>query len=357
MYEAKLKERLQAVEPVSEKAAAEARIRWDSLAKPIDGLGRLEEMIVQIAAIQGTPEVEFGKRTVVVVCADHGVTCEGITQTGREVTASVAQAIAGGTSTINCLARSAGADVMAADFGMDLDRSPAGILDCRVRRMTGNIAEGPAMTREEACRALLHGIELAGQIADNGFRILAAGEMGIGNTTASAAVVSVLCEMDPEQSVGRGAGLDDQGLRRKKDVVRRAVKVNAPNKNDPLDVLSKLGGLDIAGMAGLYLGGALRHMPVVIDGLISSVAALLAVEICPACRDYLLPSHLSREPAAEEVMRRLELNPVLDAGMKLGEGTGAVMLFPLLDAAASLYRSGGVFRDIGVVPYERMGDS
>lgn len=331
-----------------------ARRRWNRVAKPLHSLGLLEDMIVGIAGIQDTPDVRLDRRCALVFCADHGVVAEGVTQTGSDVTARVARSIAAGTSNINLMASAAGADVFAVDMGM---RTPVpGALDRRIAAGTRNMAQGPAMTREQAEAALRRGAELAGEMKGRGYQIIATGEMGIGNTTAAAATACALLGLPPEDCVGRGAGLSDAGLARKREAVRRALAVNRPDPADPVDVLAKVGGFEICGMAGAFLGGREHRVPVVIDGAISAVAALAAARLCPAARDFLLPSHLSREPIARRVMEELQLRPVLHADMALGEGTGAVALLPLLDMALRVYNGGHTFGALDMAPYAPQED-
>lgn len=337
--------------PKPDTAAAEAALRrWNGIAKPVGGLGLLEDAIVQIAALRGTPDVTIEKRAVVVMCADNGVVEEGVTQAEQAVTALVAGNMAQGRASVNCMAAVARADVIPVDIGM---RSPAsGVLDRRIAAGARNIAKGPAMTRAEAQRGIAAGVALVETLCKQGYTILATGEMGIGNTTTASAMASVLCGVPVERAAGRGAGLSDGGLARKTDAIRRAIKLNAPHADDALDVLSKLGGFDIAGLAGIYIGGAMYRIPVLIDGLISAVAALTAARLCPACVDAMLATHVSAEPASESVLFALNKAPLLCARMRLGEGTGAVCALPLLDMALAVYAGMPSFEQIGLAPYE-----
>ncbi len=331
-------------------ASREALRRWNDIAKPVGGLGLLEDAIAQIAALEGTADVMIDKRAVVVLCADNGVVEEGVTQTGQEVTALVAGNMARGMASVSRMAAVARADVLPVDMGM---RSPvSGVLDRRIAPGTRNITKGPAMTREEAARAIAAGIDLVDTLRKQEYDILATGEMGIGNTTTASAMASVLCELPAEITAGRGAGLSDAGLARKTEAIRRAVETNAPDARDALDVLSKLGGLDIAGMAGVFIGGALYRVPVLIDGFISAVAALTAVRLCPACAHAILATHVSAEPASERVLSSLHKAPLLCARMRLGEGTGAVCALPLLDMALAVYAGMPSFAQLGLTPYE-----
>lgn len=336
-----------------EKAAQQAQAHWDGIAKPLNGLGRFEEMVVKIAALTGKPEVRVDKRAVVVLCADNGVVAEGVTQTDATVTATMAGQIRDHRSSVCLMSASAHADVFAVDMGM-LTRVD-GVNGCHIADGTGNIAVGPAMTREDACRAIAYGMDLVKGYAGQGYQLLATGEMGIGNTTTSSAVAAVLLNMPVETVTGRGAGLSDAGLQRKCDAIRRAIEVNQPDLADALDVLAKLGGFDIAGMVGVFLGGALYRVPVLIDGLISSISALIAARLCPNSRCAMLASHTSAEPAAAAILAELGLTAVLHADMKLGEGTGAVCMMPLLDMALSVYHNSAAFTDTGIEQYQPQG--
>lgn len=338
--------------PLPEEAArAACRAHWDAVAKPLGSLGLLEADIQKIAALTGSPDVRLSRRAVLVLCADNGVVREGVTQTDSGVTRQVARSLAAGTSSVCRMAAQAGCAVVPADLGMLEPAGVPGVLDRRVRAGTGNIAQGPAMTRAEAQQAIQAGIGLARMQKAAGVQILATGEMGIGNTTTSAAVAGVLLGLDAGETVGRGAGLSDAGLSRKRAAVRRAVAVNRPDPADPLDVLAKVGGLDIAGLCGVFLGAALERVPALIDGCISAAAALVAARLCPRARAAMLASHLPAEPTGAPLLHALGLQPLLCAGLRLGEGTGAVAALPLLDMALAVYHGAGSFHDVGVAPY------
>lgn len=330
-------------------AQEKAQWKWDHVAKPLHSLGQLEDLIVKIAGMQETADVRIDKRCALVFCADHGVVAEGVTQSGSEVTALVARSIAEGTANINLMASVSGTDVFAVDMGM-LGDAP-GVIERKIARGTQNMAQGPAMTRKQAERALHAGAELVGEMKSKGYQLIATGEMGIGNTTASTAMACALLGFTPEELTGRGAGLSDAGLVRKRSAIERALQINQPDAADPIDVLARLGGFEIAGMAGAFIGGAKYRTPIVIDGVISAVAALTAARVCPEARDFMLPSHMSREPAALRIMDELELKPVIHADMALGEGTGAVALVPLLDMALRVYHGTHTFDDLGMDAY------
>jgi nicotinate-nucleotide--dimethylbenzimidazole phosphoribosyltransferase len=337
--------------PASDVARAQAHARWNAVAKPIGSLGVLEDDVARIAALTGSPNVELGRRAVAVFCADNGVVAEGVSQCGAEVTAAVAAQVARGRSSVCRMASTMQVDAFAIDMGMACPQDVPGLLDRRMGPGTGDIACGPAMTRDQALRAIQAGIELAGSLQAQGYGIVACGEMGIGDTTTASAMACAFFALPVERVVGRGAGLSDAGLARKRDAVRRALAVNVPCADDALDVLYKLGGFEIAGMTGLFIGGALHRIPIVIDGFISAIAAYTAFRLVPACVQAMLASHVSAEPAAALVLERLGLRPVLQAGMYLGEGAGAVCLIPLLDAALALY-SGTTFQEAGIDAYD-----
>ena len=334
-------------------AAEQARKRWDAVAKPLHSLGRLEDLIVQIAGVQDTPDVRIDKRCALVFCGDHGVVKEGVSQSGSEVTALVARSIAEGTGNINLMANAAHTDVFAVDMGM---QNPVpGTIDRRVGSGTANMTECPAMTREQAEQAVQAGINLMGEMKKRGYRIAAIGEMGIGNTTAASAIASVLLDLPTETVTGRGAGLSDAGLERKIAVIQKAIQVNQPNRDNPMDVLCKLGGFEIAGMAGAYLGGYQYHIPTITDGVIPNVAALIAARICREAVSAILPGHVSKEPADQRIMEELGMKPIIHARMALGEGTGGVLLLPLLDMALRVYHGSHTFESLGMEVYTPQG--
>lgn len=332
-------------------AEREAGKRWDSLAKPLGSLGLLEDAIVQIAALTGNADVNLSRRALLVFCADNGVVAQGVTQTDSSVTAAVARALAAGESTACHMARVANCRVIPVDMGiLDFPGAP-GVLDRRVRNGTGDITQGPAMSREECVQAIQTGMELVREQKEAGVSVLAAGEMGIGNTTTSSAVASVLLGLPPAEVTGRGAGLSDAGLARKIAAIERAVSVNRPDPADPVDVLAKVGGLDLAALCGVYLGGEKYRLPVLLDGFISAAAALCAVRLWPECSGALIASHVSAEPAGALLLEALGKKSIITAEMRLGEGSGAVAALPLLDMALAVYSSGHTFAKMGMEPY------
>lgn len=334
---------------LDEKAAAAAVDHWNSVAKPIGSLGTLEKIIVQIAGLQASEQVDISKRCVIAMCADNGVVAQGVSQSGPEVTTLIAGNMHKGISSVCVMAKTAMIDVIPVDVGM-LTPAP-GVRDCHITRSTADMTQGPAMTREQALAAIEVGINMVAEVRERGFGLVVSGEMGIGNTTTSSAVASVLLGREVEEMTGVGAGLSSAGLARKVDAIKRAIEVNRPDADDALDVLAKLGGYDTAGMAGLFIGGALYGIPVLVDGFISAVAALIAKRLCPKCACAIVATHVSGEPAARSVLDALGVEPVISAGMRLGEGCGAVCLVPMLDMALALY-NGTSFDSIGLEAYE-----
>ena len=341
-----LEEAKKQIRPVDQEAVCAAQKRWDSIAKPLHSLGKMEKIVMQIAGITGSADVRLDKRALVAMCADNGVVEEGVTQTGQEVTAIVAENFLKGDTSACVMCRQCGTDVFPVDVGMASDTKVPS--DLKVMMGTRNMTKEPAMTYEEAVQGIEAGIEMVRRLKEQGYRLIATGEMGIGNTTTSSAVASVLLNRSVEEMTGRGAGLSGEGLKRKIDAIKRAVKLNEPDPFDPVDVLAKVGGLDIAGMAGVFMGGAVYRIPVVIDGFISCVAALVAQRISPLTKDYMIASHVSREPAAAMILEALEKEAVLHGEMCLGEGSGAVALFPFIDMGLAVYESMSTFEEIKV---------
>ena len=343
------------IRPLDSDALSEARFRWSKVAKPLGSLGLLEEAITQIAGVTGAARAAVEKKALAVFCADNGVVEEGVTQTGQDVTAVVTANFTRGNTCSCLMARRAGAVVYPVDVGVACDLGNLGevypLLDRKIRPGTANFTKGPAMTRREALIAVLTGMDLVRVLKEDGYGILATGEMGIGNTTTSSAVASVLLGADPAEMTGKGAGLSEDGLKRKIDAIRRGIALNRPDPKDGLDVLAKVGGFDLAGLCGVFLGGAVYRLPVVIDGFISAAAAVAAAAVEDAARDYMLAAHVSAEPAGERLLKWLGKESAIRAGLCLGEGTGALALFPLLDMAADIYREMSTFSDIEIEEY------
>jgi nicotinate-nucleotide--dimethylbenzimidazole phosphoribosyltransferase len=347
----KLDEALSRIQPVSQEAYEACIARFDQVAKPVGSLGKLEGLLARIAAVTGSLDIDIGRKAVAVFCADNGVTKKGVANGGFDVTTAVCGMIGAGKASVNVMAKICGAEVFPVDIGMvDTVR---GLADYKLMRGTNDITEGPAMSRETAEEAVTIGIETVKELKDKGFRLIATGEAGIGNTTTSSAICACLLGCPAGEVTGRGAGLSDEGLKRKIASIEQAIAVNKTNPADPMDVLHKLGGLDIAAMAGLFLGGAAYRVPIVMDGFISGAAALLATRLCADVSGYILPSHESGEPGARHIMEAIGFSPILQAGMRLGEGTGAVALFPLLDMALAVYRDAATYADIQIDQYTR----
>lgn len=342
--------RIKNISGLDVKAMQKSHEHWNSIAKPLNSLGILERYIMQIAGITGNPNVKLNKRCAVIMCADNGVVCEGVTQTGSDVTAIVANAVAEGTSNISRMAQTFNADVIAVDMGIKSDIKNDKVINRKIAYGTKNIARESAMTLQQAEQAISYGIDIVRDLKNKGTDIIVTGEMGIGNTTTSSAVTSVLLGVSPELVTGKGSGLDEVRFKHKIETVRKAIETNSPDRNNPLEVLSKLGGFDIAGMTGLFLGGAVYHVPVIIDGVISAVSALLAYRINPESRDFMLCSHVSKEPAGKMILDEIGLKPIINAELCLGEGTGGILLLPMLDGALSVYNSAHKFENL---PMER----
>ena len=339
MTENELMTLLRTVTPPDEAARAAAHAHWAALAKPLGGLGALETMVEDAAALTGNAAPVFAQRAVLVLCADNGVVAQGVSQTDAARRTSVCR-----------MAAAARCAVVPVDMGI-AGAPVAGAADYRIAPGTRDFTAGPAMTRVQAVQAIAAGLALVRAQKRAGVQLLATGEMGIGNTTTSSAVASVLLGRPVAEMTGRGAGLSDAGLRRKIEVIERGIAVNRPDAADPLGVLAALGGFDIAGLCGVFLGGALEQIPIVMDGFISSVAALCAVRLCPGADKAVFASHVSAEPAARLVLGALHKKPLITADLHLGEGTGAVASLPLWDMALAVYHGCYSFAEGGIAPY------
>jgi nicotinate-nucleotide--dimethylbenzimidazole phosphoribosyltransferase len=328
-----------------------AQARLDSLSKPLGSLGRLEDVVRQLAGITGEFLPRVDKKTVVIMCADNGVEEEGVSSCPRSVTSSVTQNFTRGITCINVFTRHAGADIVVVDIGVDDEISCEGVLNRKIRRGTWNIVKGPAMTREEAIKAMETGISIVKDLKSRGVNLLGTGEMGVGNTTTSSAVAAVLTQCDVNLMVGKGAGLTREAYSHKINVIQKAIEVNSPDPGDAIDVLAKLGGFDIAGMVGCFIGAAACRIPILIDGFISSVAALTAIKIKPEVKNFILPSHGSAEPGSRLVLEAIGFEPMLNLRMRVGEGTGAALAFHLVDAAVAAYTQMGTFQDAEIEQY------
>jgi nicotinate-nucleotide--dimethylbenzimidazole phosphoribosyltransferase len=337
------------IEPLDAAAQYRARLRLDSLTKPRGSLGRLERLAVQIAGITGYERPRFDQRTIYVLAADHGVTVEGVSAYPRSVTAEMVRNFARGGAAINVLARLTRARVVVVDLGVAAHLAPdLPILHRKISFGTRNLAQAPAMSSQEALAAIEVGISLTEPDGLPTPDVVCLGEMGIGNTTAASAIVAALTGLPASTVTGRGTGVDDATFERKVSVIERALALHEPDPNKPLEALASLGGLEIAGLVGLVLGAAMRRIPIVIDGFIATAAVLIAVELCPAVRNYLIAAHRSVEIGHQAALQRLELDPLFALDMRLGEGTGAALALPLLDAALALMSDMATFDEAGI---------
>lgn len=337
-----------AIRPLDADAMRAAEARQLQLTKPPKALGRLETLSIQLAGIQGREQPVIRDKAIAVMAADHGVVAEGVSAFPAEVTPAMVVNMVHGGAAINVIGRHVGARVVVTDLGVNADLSAAGIRHDKVRMGTANMAQGPAMTRDEAVRAVESGIRLVEEEWGKGLDIVCTGEVGIGNTTAASAVIAVLSGEPPARVTGRGTGISSEALAAKVATIEKAIAVNEPDAADPLDVLAKVGGLDIAGMTGVFLGGAARRVPVVMDGFISAAAALAAVRLCHECVDYILPSHVSIEIGHQVVLDELGLVPLFDLQMRLGEGTGAALSMSIIEASARILSEMATFESAGV---------
>ncbi|MDD5284473.1 MAG: nicotinate-nucleotide--dimethylbenzimidazole phosphoribosyltransferase [Desulfuromonadaceae bacterium] len=345
----KIKNTLERIKPVSPDLLQQAQLLLDNKTKPLGSLGRLEEFACRIVGIRGSRQPDISKRVIFTFAADHGVVEEGVSLFPKEVTAQMVFNFLAGGAGINVLARHAGAEVRVVDVGVDYDfADTAGLIRKKVARGTRNFAKGPAMTREEMQAALFVGIELADKCHAEGVGLVGTGEMGIGNTTPSSAIIAAISGKKVSEVTHRGTGIGDAALLNKVRVIELGLAVNNPDPKDPLDVLSKVGGFEIAAIAGLVLGCAANSIPVVIDGFISTAGALIASELHPNVRDYIFAAHQSVEIGHSFMLERIGVEPILDLKLRLGEGTGAALAMTLIDAGVKLLKEMATFEQAGV---------
>ena len=349
-----LAEIIKGIQPVEQEWIQKARQRTAQLVMPTRALGRLHEISERLCGIRQTLEPAINRKAILVMAGDHGVVEEGVSAYPQEVTPAMVRTFLAGGAGINAISRQVGADVWVVDMGIIPDLDPGGLKGAerllveKVGNGTANFARGPAMSRQEAEKALLIGFEQASKRIEQGADILGTGDMGIGNTTPAAAIGTVLTGASLAKMVGRGTGVDDAGLRRKREVVRRGIAINNPDPEDGLDVLAKVGGFEIGGIAGAILAGAFQRRAVVIDGFISTAGALIADVLCPAVKDYLFAGHCSEEPGHRIMLKHLGLDPILDLGMRLGEGTGAALAMGVIESAARMFKEVLTFEGAGV---------
>lgn len=360
------------ITPTSQSHRQLAKKHWDSIAKPLDSLGEFEKIFQKLSAIYESEIPDISNKCITVMCADNGIVKEGISQSDKDVTLAVAKSMALGTSSIAVLSKAAGSEMMVFDMGIDsfdTEIYSLGVINYKLMHGTNNFIKEKAMPLDITLRALLTGISIVRELKDNKTKIIGTGEMGIGNTTTSSALSAAILNLPVEDVTGRGAGLDDAKLKKKVDIIKGGIEkygfrdklfldsIKSENKSvrslAVLDLLSSLGGLDIATLTGIFIGGSIYKLPIVIDGVISEVAALFAYFINPLCKEYMVASHLSREPVASIIFNILGLKPVIDASLALGEGSGCAMLFPLLDMVLEIYTKNASFSDIKIEEYKR----
>jgi nicotinate-nucleotide--dimethylbenzimidazole phosphoribosyltransferase len=335
--------------PLDTDAADAAQARQNTLTKPPGSLGRLETLSVQLAGITGQPIPLIDHKAIITMAGDHGVVAEGVSAYPQEVTPQMVMNFLHGGAAINVLARHVGARVVIVDMGVAADIPPhEGLIVRKVAPGTGNIARGPAMTREQAEQAVRAGVEIVEAEIARGLDIVGTGDMGIGNTTPSAAIAAALARRTPAEIAGRGTGVDDEGLTRKVRAIERALEANQPDPADGLGVLAKVGGFEIGGLAGVVLGAAANRVPIVVDGFISTAAAMIAVAIAPGVKPYLIAAHRSQERGHGLMLDWLGLDPLLDFDLRLGEGTGAALGISLAEAACKVLAEMATFEDAGV---------
>ncbi|MDH3973966.1 MAG: nicotinate-nucleotide--dimethylbenzimidazole phosphoribosyltransferase [Deltaproteobacteria bacterium] len=344
-----IKETATAIKELDKSYFEKAQERLDSLTKPRGSLGRLEELAAQVVTIREDLAPKLDNKVIFTFAGDHGVTEEGVSAFPKEVTPQMVFNFLNGGAGINVLARQAGAEVAVVDIGVDYDFEEAeGLIQKKVVKGTKNMAKGPAMTREEAEKCIEVGINLANDFADKGYNLFGTGEMGIGNTTPSSAIITVFSGKSAREVTGRGTGIDDEALENKAKVIEKAIELNKPDANDAIDVLTKVGGAEIAGIAGLCLGAAARGIPVLIDGFISTAGALIAYEIEPKVKEYMISAHKSVEKGHEIMLERMGLRPIIDLDFRLGEGTGAAIGMAIVESAVRIYNEMATFAEASV---------
>jgi len=342
------------IKPLDKTLLEKARQRTAQLVMPTRALGRLHDISERLCAIEATLTPSISKKAILIMAGDHGVAADGVSAYPQEVTGAMVQTFLAGGAAINALARQVGADVQVVDMGIIPELSPDTVNNarrlavCKIAPGTANLAIGPAMTRSQAEAAVITGFERASELFNAGLDLLGTGDMGIGNTTPSAAIGAVLTDTSLDKMVGRGTGVDDAGLELKKTIIKKGIAVNRPDPTDGLDVLTKVGGFEIGGIAGSLLAGAYHRKPVIVDGFISTAGALVAQSLCPIVTDYLFSGHCSAEAGHRTMLRHLKLEPILDLGMRLGEGTGAALSMGVMDAAVSVFKEVMTFAEASV---------
>lgn len=342
-----LEKTIQSITPLNEEFMAKAKARQDDLIKPRGSLGKLEDITIQLAGIYEEEFFDTSKKAVIAFASDHGVYEEGIAPNAQDITKIQLPNFVRGITGVGALARFAGADVIGVDVGVNCLEKMEGVIDRKIRPSSSNMTKGAAMSREEAIQAIEIGIEETVRLIDEGYRVIGIGEMGIGNTTPTSAIISVMGDFDPLEVTGSGAGLNSEGVVHKAAVIKKAIEKNRPDKEDAIDVLSKVGGFEIGAMAGAILACSSRRIPVVLDGFISYAAAILAITMNPLTKLYMIPSHFSAEPASTKAFSLLGLKPMLQMEMRLGEGSGAALCFNIIEAANYSYKNMYTFGEAG----------
>ena len=333
------------IKEVNKKAMEEAKLRVDSLAKPLGSLGRLEEIAINLSGITGEVKNIISKKCIIIMSSDNGVVEEGVSSTPQSVTLAQTINFTRGLTGVAVLAKENNADLMVVDIGINTDIKIPGVIDRKIRKGTYNIAKGQAMSYEECVKAINIGIEMSKKAYDEGYDIIGVGEMGIGNTTTSSAILVSLTNCNIDDVVGKGAGITTEAFKKKKFVIKEAIRINNPDRSNIIDILSKVGGFDLAGMTGVFLGAAYYKIPVVIDGFISIVAALAAVRLNPLVKDYLIPSHYSKEIGYKIAMEELQLEPIINLDMRLGEGSGCPIAFSIVQYSCAMMNNMATFKE------------
>ena len=332
--------------PLDTRFMEQAQARQDRLIKPQGSLGKLEDISIQLAGIYGSKYFDTTKKIVLSFACDHGVYEEGVAPNNQNITLLQSMNFPKKINGVGTISKFVGSDVQLIDVGINCDEPIEGVIDCKIRKSTSNMAKGPAMTRQEAIRAIEIGIEMSEKYIQEDYKVIGIGEMGIANTTPSAAIISVIAGCDPQEVTGMGAGLKKELLQHKAQVIRTTIEINQPNPTDGIDILQKVGGFEIGSMAGVILGCSANRVPVVLDGFISYAAALIAVNINPRCKDYMIASHYSAEPGAKKALELLGLDPFLKMDMRLGEGSGAALAFNMIEAANYVYKNMLTFDEV-----------
>ncbi|WP_312653641.1 nicotinate-nucleotide--dimethylbenzimidazole phosphoribosyltransferase [Aminipila sp.] len=341
-----LDEVLKGIKGADEKAVDEAQKHMDSLIKPLGSLGKLETMAVKMAGITGKVNNSVEKKCSIVMVADNGICAEGVAGTPQDITLIQGMNMTKGICGMGVLSAHAGADIKVVDIGIMSDYNNDKVYNKKIKYGTDNFAKGPAMSREEAVKAIEVGIEMVELAVSEGYQLIGTGEMGIGNTSSTSAVFMTMTGESSENAVGKGGGLTDEALIHKKQVISDAIKLNNPDPKDPIDVIAKVGGLDIAGMVGCFLGAAYFRVPIVIDGVISALSAYVAAQMNPSVKDFIFSSHKSKEPVYDLIFKELEMEPILEMDMRLGEGTGCALAFHIISASCAVMNNMATFDDI-----------